>query len=295
MTDTLEYQHKGPKLFPMYAKAAIIPKGSASGKSRKDIQIPELTAKLTGVQTNLEALRAYRKLCGFETSTQMPATWPQLEAFSLHIRLMTDPKFPLPLLGMVHLRNVITQHRPIHEGECLDITCTTGGSKRTDKGLEFEMLTNIESGGRLVWEGVSTMLFRMPSEGGSKPKKVPEPPKPLTHEQGIHAAADTGRRSGKVSGDINPIHMNSLSARLFGFPKAIAHGMWSKAQCLSAMQRRPDFRNGAFRIEANFKKPLFLPGTASLSWDEDGKEWPFKLLNAKATAPHLDGRIQFLD
>lgn len=38
-------------------------------------------------------------------------------------------------------------------------------------------------------------------------------------------ASDLGRRYARVSGDINPIHLHALSARAFGFRRAIAHGM----------------------------------------------------------------------
>ena len=59
-----------------------------------------------------------------------------------------------------------------------------------------------------------------------------------------------------MSGDINPIHMHPLSARLFGFPKPIAHGMWLKARCLAALEGQlPDALHG----RRAFKLPLLLP------------------------------------
>ena len=45
---------------------------------------------------------------------------------------------------------------------------------------------------------------------------------------------DLGRRYAAVSGDRNPIHLYALTAKAFGFPRQIAHGMWSKARCLAA-------------------------------------------------------------
>ena len=53
--------------------------------------------------------------------------------------------------------------------------------------------------------------------------------------------SDLGRRYGSVSGDLNPIHLSDPTAKLFGFPRAIAHGMWTKARCLAALHDRiPD-------------------------------------------------------
>ena len=52
---------------------------------------------------------------------------------------------------------------------------------------------------------------------------------------------DAGRRYAKVSGDVNPIHLSGLTAKAFGFKRAIAHGMWVKARVLGALSGRlPD-------------------------------------------------------
>ena len=56
----------------------------------------------------------------------------------------------------------------------------------------------------------------------------------VNHNNGS-LAKDLGRRYAAISGDYNPIHLGALSAKLFGFKQAIAHGMWSKARCLAAL------------------------------------------------------------
>ena len=75
---------------------------------------------------------------------------------------------------------------------------------------------------------------------------------------------DIGRRYAAVSGDRNPIHLHGLSARLFGQQGAIAHGMWTKARCLAALQGHlPE----AFTVEVAFKLPVRLPAkVAFASW-----------------------------
>lgn len=74
-------------------------------------------------------------------------------------------------------------------------------------------------------------------------------------------AADTGRRYAAVSGDRNPIHISRLGARLFGFPRPIAHGMYTAARALAAVRRAP----GPFEWTAEFAKPVLLPGDVILS------------------------------
>ncbi|MEV5316138.1 MaoC/PaaZ C-terminal domain-containing protein [Streptomyces sp. NPDC052687] len=71
---------------------------------------------------------------------------------------------------------------------------------------------------------------------------------------------DLGRRYAAVSGDRNPIHLHPLTARLFGFPRPIAHGMWTLARCLAA-HGTPD----AVRVRARFLAPVPLPGTVEFA------------------------------
>ncbi|MDX1588465.1 MAG: MaoC/PaaZ C-terminal domain-containing protein [Oleiphilaceae bacterium] len=293
MSKTLIYQNTGPSLLPLYARA-IIPKGAAGGKKSDGIQIPELSASIKGVTIDRKRLRDYRQSCGFSPSSRLPITWPHIEAFPLHIRLMSDPDFPLPLLGLVHLRNRITQQRPILEGECLDLECRLENQVNSDRGIEFDIVTRASSGGREIWQEASTILYRQSSGGGSGKKGPKSPPRPYSHEKGISAPEDTGRRYGRASGDLNPIHLHALSAKAFGFPRAIAHGMWTMGRTLALMEEEADLHAGPVMVDTQFKTPLFLPGTATLSWDQNKAEWPFMVLNSKGTAPHLEGRIQWL-
>lgn len=85
---------------------------------------------------------------------------------------------------------------------------------------------------------------------------------PLSCQTEFGATADIGRRYGAVSGDRNPIHMSALSAKLFGFKRAIAHGMWTNARALSCLLPSTPLEQGTLAVE--FKTPLYLPGRASL-------------------------------
>ncbi len=76
------------------------------------------------------------------------------------------------------------------------------------------------------------------------------------------AARDLGRRYASVSGDVNLIHIHPLGAKLLGFPSAIAHGMWTKARCLAALEGRlPE----AFTVEVSFRRPIVLPATVAFA------------------------------
>ncbi|MEC7816221.1 MAG: MaoC/PaaZ C-terminal domain-containing protein [Pseudomonadota bacterium] len=288
MTEPLVYTSNPPALLPMYGRVLT----ARRPKTGPDTQLPDLQAELLGVRTSGANLRTYQELCGFEPSSYLPVTSPHVLAFPLHLRLLTDRAFPLPLLGLVHLRNRITQHRPIAMGENLDLRVKLGQREMTSRGLEFDLITEARSAGQCVWEESSTTLFRMPGNAGSR--SAPGAIVPLAHRQAIRAPENIGRRYAAVSGDRNPIHLHALSARAFGFPGAIAHGMWSKARCLALLEQQRDWQAGAFRVDCQFKKPLFLPGNAQLQWRFEETGADYQLLNASGDAPHLTGRIHWL-
>ncbi|MDI7027729.1 hypothetical protein QMO31_32275, partial [Pseudomonas aeruginosa] len=48
-----------------------------------------------------------RQVCGFRDDGLLPPTYPHILAFPLQMALLTDKRFPFPLLGLVHLENRI--------------------------------------------------------------------------------------------------------------------------------------------------------------------------------------------
>ena len=290
MPKPLIYHSAPPALLPLFARA-LLPKQQKAGDPPR---IPDLQVELVGMATNTRALSPYLKVCGFEGGSKLPATWPHILAFPLHLKLLTDKRFPLPLLGLVHLRNTITQHRAISTGESLDIRVTLANQQKTNRGIEFDLITEARSAGKLVWTETSTNLFRVADQEASTPTSAPPKLESFPHTELITAPENTGRQYAKVSGDRNPIHMHALSAKAFGFPRAIAHGMWSKARILSLLEQQSHWQGGAFTMSCQFKKPLLLPGKALLNWQENEKGWDYQLLNANGSAPHLSGRIDWL-
>lgn len=291
MPDTLIYQNTPPALLPLYGRA-ILPKKGISGA---DITLPKLSAELLCAHTSSDDLNQYERVCGFRPSNHIPITWPHILAFPLHLKLLTEKAFPLPLLGLVHLRNTITQHRAIGVGEALKLHVCLGEQARTSRGIEFGLITTATSAGAVVWEETSTMLFRQSSQQTeSAAKKTPPTLEQYPDTADIEAPEPIGRQYAKVSGDSNPIHMHALSAKAFGFPRAIAHGMWSKAHALAILEQQGGWHSGPVRVSCQFKKPLFLAGTAQLNWRTGEPGWDYQLLNARGDAPHLSGRIDWL-
>ena len=100
---------------------------------------------------------------------------------------------------------------------------------------------------------------------------------------------EVGRRYADVSGDRNPIHLHPLSARLFGMPGMIAHGMWLKARCLAALEPVLADR---FSVEVRFKLPVLIPGKVSFASQPADGGRDFALHDGKNEKPHLTGEVR---
>ena len=286
-----------PSMLPLFARAgaAMIPGASKlpfiGGGGGRDV--PDLTLRLTDASIDPDRLSAYNRVCGFDLRDAIPPTYPHILAFPLQLSLMTDPSFPFPAIGLVHIANRITQHRAIRSSERLDITVRATPLEPHPRGRQFSLLSEARVGDELVWEEVSTNLRR---GGGSENGAAKGPGSDLPKAEDLPATAtwtlggDLGRRYGSVSGDLNPIHMHPLSARLFGFKSAIAHGMWTKARCLGALQARlPD----ALTVEVAFKKPILLPGKVEFCEAEEPAaafDVKFGVRDTGKGRSHLDGR-----
>jgi acyl dehydratase len=229
---------------------------------------------------------AYAAVCGFPRRDSVPVTYPHMLAFPLHMAIMGDPAFPYPAIGMVHVENTVTAHRAIGVGEVLDVTTDVGTPRPHARGVLLDFATTVTADGDTAWESTSTYLRRGRTiEGDVSPGlEVLDPP---TGGVEWRLPADLGRTYAAVSGDANPIHLYPLTARALGFPRQIAHGMWTKARSIAAIENRlPD----AVTVEVAFRKPVFLPGTVAFAARRDDAGWTFAMTNPKDGSPHLLGR-----
>ena len=233
-----------------------------------------------------EHVAAYDAVCGFPVKDTVPLTYPHLLGFPLHLRVMTDPAFPFPAMGAVHLTNTITAHRAITVGETVEVTVRPENLRPHAKGRTVDFVTEVTAEGELVWEGHSTYLRR---GRGAATDAATAPPYEDVPTSGMTwpLEGDLGRRYAAVSGDRNPIHLYALTAKALGFKRQIAHGMWSKARCVAALENRlPD----AVTVEVAFRKPIFLPGKVAFGSRQSDEGFAFVLRDPRSGAPHLQGR-----
>jgi acyl dehydratase len=264
----------------LYVKAAL---GAVGPRGH---ELPD-TALGRDIRVDRGHLAEYAHVCGFPVADALPVTYPHVLAFPLQVELMARRSFPLPLPGLVHVRNRITVHRAIDAAEPLAVRVHAEGLRAHPKGAQVDLVAEIDAAGDVVWEGRSTYLAR----GATAPDGAPDPAEPPEIEDAApvatwRVAGATGRRYARVSGDVNPIHLHPLAAKAFGFPRAIAHGMWTAARAVAALQGRLP---AALTYDVAFGKPLLLPSTVELRTRAEGDAWAVEVRGRKAS--HLKARI----
>ena len=111
---------------------------------------------------------AYAAVCGFPVKDTVPLTYPHLLAFPLHLAILTDPSFPFPAVGAVHLTNSITGHRPVAVGETVTVTTRAAEVRPHPKGRTVDVVTSVDAAGRgRVGEHVDVPPPRSVSVGGA--------------------------------------------------------------------------------------------------------------------------------
>ena len=230
------------------------------------------------VDVDQKRLAAYRNVCGFTDNALLPPTYPHILAFALQMQLLTAKEFPFPLLGLIHLSNRIRVLRPMGGVGRVRVSVQVQNLQPHAKGATFDVVTTLDDQLGPLWEAESQMLCRGVKLEGEPVENVLTPSLTMTQVAQWKAPADIGRQYAKVSGDYNPIHLSAVSAKLFGFPTAIAHGLWNKARTLAALADHLPTAN--VEIAVQFRKPVRLPSEVTLLASAAGSSGDFQLLGA---------------
>jgi len=252
--------------------------------------LPQERLVRPAVELSANDIAAYGRACGFRPEQGVPLSYPHVLAFPLHLMLLTRPSFPYPASGMVHLANRIRQHQRLQAGQALRLEVFCARWVAHPKGQALSIATRAYSGGNLVWESDSLYLRRDVKEPLGEPwvDTLPLQEEGLMRTQRWVLPADLGRRFAKVSGDFNPIHTSLIGAKIFGFRRAIAHGMWTLGRALAAQQ--PPGGVGQAEAHCDFKLPIFLPGQVALwSHPVTGPRREFEVRNVAGDKPHMRG------
>ena len=269
---------RSPALPGLFARAAV----------RRGVRGRTLPARGLSCMITVDPahLARYRELCGVRDDGRLPPAYPHILAFGLQMKLLTARDFPFPLLGLVHLENRLRVLRTLGGLGPFHLGVATGELSPHDKGVTFTLLTRLEDQLGTLWEGESRFLFRGLRLDGAPPTRTEAVPLPLEEVAHWRAPTDIGRRYARVAGDFNPIHVSAPTAKLFGFPRAIAHGLWNKGRALGALgDHLPD---RGYEVDVRLQKPVLLPSEVRLLASAPGPEGQF-VLRGQNDLPHMTG------
>jgi acyl dehydratase len=255
---------------------------------RRPDALPERELRRDGIAVDRRRLAAYDRVCGFQLGDTLPATYPHVLAFPLAMELMASGSFPFGVLGLVHVGNAIEQLRPLDAAEPLDLRLWAERLAEHRRGRTVDIVAEGYVDGELAWRDRSTYLHRESQRNGPEPTAQRNGPDPVQATAEWDVPGDIGRRYAAVSGDRNPIHLHGLAAKLLGQKAAIAHGMWTKARCLAALQGHVP---AAFSVDVAFKLPVLLPAKVAFSSWADGEVRRFALREARSGRPHVEGSV----
>jgi acyl dehydratase len=253
-------------------------------------KLPDRTVTVAELPIDQANVAAYAAVTGLRFGNYVPLTYPFALTFPSVMSLVTGFDFPFAAMGAVHTENHITQYRPIAVTDTVGVRVHTENLREHRKGLLVDLVTDVSVGSDPAWHQVTTFLHQQRTSLSDEPKpppqKQPKLPPPSTV---LRITPGQIRRYASVGGDHNPIHINPIAAKLFGFPTVIAHGMFSAAAVLANIEGRlPD----AVKYSVRFAKPVLLPASAGLYVDERDEGWDLTLRNLAKGYPHLTGTIR---
>jgi len=287
-----------PALAPLLVRAALTARGRG-GTAHPTL--PETEVERSDVLVDLARLAAYQRVCGYQVRDRLPSTYLHVLSFKLQARLMAEREFPLALPGLVHVAQTLVLHRAVDAAEPLSLRVRAEGLRPHDRGAQVDLVATARVGEEPVWSGTSTYLARgarVPDLGSGVASvaaadaeaELPEVGSDRPPTARWRVPADIGRRYAMVSGDVNPIHLSALTARLFGFPRAIAHGLWTAARCLASLEAGTP---AAHEVRVAFRRPVLLPSTVELRTRAVPDGWLIGLASRSGTE-HLRGQLRAL-
>ncbi|UUO01809.1 dehydratase [Mycolicibacterium novocastrense] len=254
--------------------------------------LPDRTLTVEDLKIDPENVAAYAAVTGLQFGDTVPLTYPFALTFPTLMSLVTGFDIPFAAMGSVHIENHITQYRPIAVTDSVSVKVHAENLREHRRGLLVDIVTDVSVGNEQAWHQITTFLHQQRTSLSDEPKPPPQkPPKLGPPNAMLRITPGQIRHYASVGGDHNPIHTNSVAAKLFGFPTVIAHGMFSAAAVLANIEGQlPD----AVKYSVKFAKPVVLPASAGLYVDRVSDGWDLTLRDMKKREPHLFGTVRSL-
>lgn len=276
-----------PKLISSYAKAII--KGQ---RYKEGDQLPKLKYTWDDFRFPRKKISAYRQVCKLGPGIEAPLFFPHSFFGGIHLMLMTHPSFPLRPMGTIHCRNHVIQYLPLKTSDSYSAVLELTEQRRRPQGLEFDLSTRVFLGTKVVWESISTYLVRMNMKGEDPASHLADLVSNLDEKIDLttfKVPSVIGREFGRITGDINPIHMSRTLAKAFGFKRDLAHGMWTVGRGLPLFQHI-DYKK-PIRHDVLFKGPTYIGELVTVKGDPT-KEGAFEYYSGTNDRPSVVGFVR---
>jgi len=271
------YFNQIPSLVPIFIKAFT----SRKPRFIDEVEsFPKLSAEAKNIQIDHKHLKRYEDLCGFKQKEFLPAPYLHIAANPLMMSIITHPSFPIKALGLIHKQHDMTQHRPIRRYEHFDIVCKLDNIQKNDDFVEFQLTTKATLKDEIIWESVGTFISRNPKaklKRNREKKPIQTEAETIWQEKEWELDYYLGQKYARISGDYNPIHIHKRTARLFGFRRHIAHGMWMLAHCAAQFHGAFD----SYKLKTQFNAPVFLPSKLNFLYDKTSNLIKFRVSNPR--------------
>ncbi|GMH49371.1 hypothetical protein TrVE_jg3698 [Triparma verrucosa] len=261
---------KLPSLASIYVRAAAsIVK---STKLKKGVTtVPPITLHVDDIgpftQSHVDSFKSQVSIKADTSADTSPDTSPDTPLPSTYLQCVTMPmpmeilsRTDFNILGSLHESCTIKSHRKIQQNEKLSAFASlvpeVEFSDKNDVLLRIGVEIN-DSENNVV-QTIDNQ-YRILNPQRHKIKSTPKPASPdyssWPTSYSFSYPVTAGRTYASLNGDVNPIHVSPLAARLFGYSSCIAHGMFSVCNLFHASEDD----TGVNTIVGEFVRPVVLP------------------------------------
>jgi hypothetical protein len=164
---------------------------------------------------------------------------PHITGFRLTMAFLMHPRWPLAIWGALQFRNRLRLLGPLQLDQPSELSVKACAWRVHAKGLEVDLHSELQQHGAVVWESIVTIYYRgrfgaALEHGAARGAAASSPVLDPGSAPVAQWCIDTGRRFEfcRLTGDYNPLHLNSSYAHRMGFAGAFPHPQRVAAQCL---------------------------------------------------------------
>lgn len=243
--------------------------------SNAELNASALT-RLIPFSPDIDHINKFKTVCKLQENS-VPFLYPAVIGLYPIVCIFADSEYPFHAIGTVHVYNTTTLFRDIQSTEKLAMTVRPEKTiKHVKKGSEVEFVSSLSDVANVIaWTNSSKFLVmhnqRKKIDSYDEASSVAAwPNEPLESELTVLLediwvlGPNASTEYAAVSLDYNPIHINSILAKLFGFPGVIMHGMYMITRAASECQRVMGTSiSYPLEVSTKFVRPCVLPQKVS--------------------------------